>query len=190
MLLFAIWKRREINGGIFLPPAACIISSWISAHEGEKTDNVFTECLQCGKALLQWQQTNKNTHGHTRTHTETNPPRCIVCQTTSPWGDTGPHVLVTTASGWLSPGWGATRLHWSPKHTHTHMHTHAHTHTHTHTHTQIKSTFQHRGGELFFSPLCSKLLVYAETIFAVNHNKRQQNWTDLTAITGNVQSHN
>lgn len=38
----------------FLLLAGCIISGWISPHKGEK-DNVFTECLHCGKELLHWQ---------------------------------------------------------------------------------------------------------------------------------------
>ncbi len=88
-----------------------------------------------------------NTHKHTETH----PPRCTVCQTTSPGGDTGPHVLVTTASGWLSQGWGGTKLHWSP----------THTHTHTQTHTQIK------GKSCFFSLFLNYLFMWKQFYLSI-----------------------
>lgn len=144
----------------------------ITAQEGKK-DIVFTEWLHCGKELLNWKQA----------HTETHPPCCIVCQTTSPWGDTGPHVLVTTASGWTSQGWGGTELRWSPTHRHNHAQADTQRQTHTCTYRRIKSTFQQvrRVNVVFW---VSKLLVYARKILAVN--QRHKIWTEDTFITENA----
>ena len=151
MLLFAIWKRREINGGIFLPPAACIISSWISAHEGEKTDNVFTECLQCGKALLQWQQTNKNTHGHTHGHTQKQTLHGVLCA--KPLLPEGTLALMFW---WQQHQVGFLRgeeRQGCTDHLNTHTHARTHTHTHTHTHTNKVNFSAQRRRVVFFPPL-------------------------------------
>lgn len=111
--LFPIFKT-EINAGISTAGSL----HYITAQGEERQCIHWIPTLWEGAVAL-----TVNKHAHTYRETKkdkkknTHPPRCIACQTTSPWGDTGPHVLVTTASGWLSLGWGGTELHWSPTHT-------------------------------------------------------------------------